>query len=230
MKKIGVLGGMGPASTAFFYQKIIEIAQKKYGAVQDTDYPPVFIYSCPLEGFDETGIVDEKLVLHQLIAAVEILNQAGVSFIVIPCNTVHYYIDKLRKHSKVPILSIVEETVKKIKSEKLSCVGLICSESAHEHNLYGSLAKNGVKVVVDENDEHVTALILDVMKGNILKKHKNKVLSLIKKLGLKSQAVVLGCTELPLAVKQSDTKIKLFDTVEILAEASLLHFQADNIT
>ena len=71
MKTIGVLGGMGPEASADFYQRVIAIFQKQFGAVQDTDYPPMLIYSLPLTGFDETGIVDATVVLGQLIAGVQ---------------------------------------------------------------------------------------------------------------------------------------------------------------
>lgn len=60
-KKIGVLGGMGPGSSANFYYKIIHYCQKKYQAVQDTDFPPLIIYSLPLSEFDESGIVDKDI-------------------------------------------------------------------------------------------------------------------------------------------------------------------------
>jgi len=66
METIGILGGMGPSASADFYSRIIRIFQERHGAVQDTDYPPMFIYSLPLKGFNETGIVDKGLVLTQL--------------------------------------------------------------------------------------------------------------------------------------------------------------------
>jgi len=63
---MGILGGMGPEASSSFYHKILDISQKKYSAVQDNHYPELLIYSLALEGFDETGIQDEKLVLKQL--------------------------------------------------------------------------------------------------------------------------------------------------------------------
>jgi len=57
-----------PGASSNFYAKLIKYAQKEYNAVQDTDYPPILIYSLPLLGFDETGIVDGGLVKNQLLA------------------------------------------------------------------------------------------------------------------------------------------------------------------
>ncbi|MEI6597728.1 MAG: hypothetical protein WCL22_01665 [bacterium] len=88
MKTIGILGGMGPAASANFYQRIVEIAQHDFGAVQDTDFPPMFLYNLPLSGFDETGFVDAEEVKKQLISGVKKLEAIGSDFIVIhaiPC-------------------------------------------------------------------------------------------------------------------------------------------------
>ncbi|VVB74784.1 Uncharacterised protein [uncultured archaeon] len=60
-------GAWDPGASSDFYSKLIKHAQEKYNAVQDTDYPPIIIYSLPLFGFDETGIVDEELVKNQLL-------------------------------------------------------------------------------------------------------------------------------------------------------------------
>jgi len=81
-KVIGVLGGMGPVASSNLYAKIIKYTQQEYGAVQDFDYPPIIIYSLPLVGFDETGIVNEELVKEQLIAGVKKLESAGCELII----------------------------------------------------------------------------------------------------------------------------------------------------
>ena len=148
MKTIGVLGGMGPEASATFYNMIINICHKKYNAQQDTDYPPMIIYSLPLEGFDETGIVDQEKVLRQLIKGIKVLESSGSDFIVIACNTVHCFIDELRKNVKIPILSIIEETSNKLKLDKINSVGLLASETTFQLDIYGeNLNKNHIKVI-----------------------------------------------------------------------------------
>ena len=120
LKKIGILGGMGPEASANLYKLIIRLSQEKYDAKQDPDYPPMIINSIGLRGFDETGITNEDLVLEQLISENNVLYKAGCSFIVMACNTIHYFIDELRKNSKIPIISIIEETVKNIKQDNIN--------------------------------------------------------------------------------------------------------------
>lgn len=220
MKTIGILGGMGPGATANFYQKIIDICQEKHNAIQDTDYPKMVIYSLHLEGFDESGIIDNELVLKQLKEGINILNNSNCDFIVIPCNTVHLFINELREYSKVPILSIIEETVKLLKSET-SVVGLLGSETTMQSNLYQPFLKDSNIGSVELNFEDqkvITSLILDVMQGNIETQNKAKVLEIIKKME-QVDAVILACTELPLAINKSDKKI--YDTLQILAEAAV---------
>ena len=224
-KKIGILGGMGPEASANFYYKIIHYCQKKYQAVQDTDFPPLIIYSLPLSGFDESGIVDKKLVLQQLFHGVDTLINSGCDFIVIPCNTVHLFIDELRKKSSIPIINIMDETVKKIKQDHHNVVGLLGSDTTLKLQLYQDLLdKNNISCIPPNEGDNplITKLILEVMSGKVENKTKNKVLSIIKKMEQQSaNAVILGCTEIPLAISQKDVNIKVYDTLQILAESAV---------
>ncbi|MBT3298289.1 amino acid racemase [archaeon] len=226
-KKIGILGGMGPETSANFYYKIIHYCQKKYQATQDTDFPPMVIYSLPLFGFDELGIVNKKLVLQQLLQGIEILEKAGCDFIVIPCNTVHYFINEMRIKSTIPIISIMEETVKKIKLDNHNIVGLLASETTLKLKLYQKILDgNNIKCLTPINEDYqfITDLILEIMSGEVKGKTKREVISIIKKMVMKStDAVILGCTEIPLAITQKDVNIKVYDTLQILAESAVCY-------
>ena len=222
LKKIGILGGMGPEASAQFYQKMIPISQKKYNAVQDTDYPPMVIYSLPLVGFNESGIVDQELVLKQLHQGIKLLNNSGCDFIIMVCNTIHTFIDELQGRSKAPILSIVEGVVKKVKENKIKSVGLLASETTFSSMIYDSiLNKNKIHYSLPDSKgkKEITKLIFKIMGGEELMKSKNKVIEIAKE--MKCQAVILGCTELPLAINQNDLKMKVYDSMEILAESAL---------
>jgi len=224
-KKIGILGGMGPESSANFYYKIIRYCQKEYQAIQDTDFPPIIIYSLPLLGFDESGILDEKIVLKQLVHGITILKNAGCDFIVIPCNTVHCFIHELRINSSIPILSIIEETVERIKQSKNNIIGLLGSETTLKLQLYQELLDNNNITCISPTKEDkilITELILEIMSGKVENKTKNDVLSIIKKMEQQSaNAIVLGCTELPLEISQKDVGVIVYDTLQILAESAV---------
>ena len=135
-KTIGILGGMGPEASANLYSKMIKYTQHEYGAVQDSDYPPIIIYSMPLLGFDETGIVDQDSVKMQLIEGVRKLENAGCDLIIIGCNTVHIFFDEMQAAVNIPILNIVEETKKKVVDFGCKKVGLFASESTSKTKLY----------------------------------------------------------------------------------------------
>lgn len=224
-KSIGVLGGMGPEASANLYSKIIKYAQNEYGAVQDFDYPPVIIYSLPLFGFDETGIVDEKLVKKQLIEGVKKLELAGCDIIIIACNTVHTYFDEMQASVKVPIFNIIEETKKRVEKLGYKIIGLFASESTNKLKLYQKrFADSNIEIISPnpEQQQILNRVIEHVMGGN----QKIEDVILLKEIARDyirqgAEAIVMGCTEIPLAINQSHTDIKLFDTIEIIVQSAV---------
>ena len=216
---------MGPKASALFYQMIIDLCQKKYNAIQDVEYPPIFIYSVPLRGFDETGIIDKKLVLKQLIQGLKKLEEANSDFIVMACNTTHYFIKELRNNVKIPILSIVEETLKKLKSENIRKIGLLACETTYRLKIYNRVfEKNGIEILIPNKKEQklITNVIMNVMGGNSSEKNKDILLSLINKMKNESvEAVILGCTELPFVINEKVSRFKTLDTLQILAESAV---------
>jgi len=216
MKTIGVLGGMGAETSAHFYHLINKFFQQKYNAEQDTDFAEMIIYNCPLSGFTEKGIEDFPSVKKQLVAAVGKLESMGADFIVIPCNSVHFFIDDMRNAVEIPILSIIEETLKTINTE--NSVGIICSQTTNEMKLYKSNS-----IAIKYPDKQQQLLLNSVIKNVIAGKQSSYdvylISSVIASYGVNK--VILGCTELPLAIKQTDTSLKLMNTLEILAEATV---------
>ena len=155
-KTIGVLGGMGPEASSNLYSKIIKYAQQEYGAVQDFDYPPIIIYSLPLFGFDETGIVDETTVKKQLIDGVKKLESAGCDLIIIACNTVHSYYHEMQSTVNVPIFNIIEETKKRVIKLGYKKVGLFASESTNKLQLYQKrFADSNIQVISPNNTQQM---------------------------------------------------------------------------
>ncbi len=225
-KTIGILGGMGPAASASMVQRILAYCQQHFHAVQDTDYPPILLYSMALEGFDESGIVDKEKVLLQLIQGVKVLEQGGSSLIVIACNTVHLFLNELRKEVSIPILNIVEETIKRAKDLKVEKVALLASQTTLQQQLYHLLLdKENIfcSFPAGTHYQDITDLILDVMSGSIQQQHKKKVVSIMHDISEGADAIILGCTELPLAISQQDAKenIMILDSLQILAEEAV---------
>jgi aspartate racemase len=224
-KTIGVLGGMGPEASANLYMEIIKYSQHQYNAVQDTDYPPIIIYSLPLLGFDETGIVDEKLVEKQLIDGVKKLESAGCDLIIIGCNTVHVLYEKMQAAVKIPIFNIVEETKKKVKGFDYKKVGLFASESTTKSGLYqNNFKRSGIEVISPNNNQQkMLNLVIEHVMGGNQKDDDVIILKDVARDYIKqgAEAIVMGCTEIPLAINQTHTDIKLFNTIEIIVQSAV---------
>ncbi len=224
-KTIGILGGMGPEASANLYQRIIKYAQYKYGAVQDFDYPPIIIYSLPLLGFNETGIRDGDLVKKQLIDGVKKLAYAGCDLIIIACNTVHYFYDDMQSAVNIPVLNIIEETRRRVLDLGYKKVGLFASESTNKLKLYqDKFAAAGIEVIFPNKKQQdiLNGVIKHVMGGNQgisdIVALKDIARDYIKQ---GAKAIIMGCTEIPLAINQTHTDIKLFDTVEIIVQSAV---------
>jgi len=224
-KTIGVLGGMGPEASSMLYARMIKYTQREYGAEQDTDYPPMFIYSLPLIGFNETGIVDEELVLSQLIDGVVKLETSGADLIIIACNTVHLFYDEMQEAVDVPIFNIIEKTKNRVADLGYQKVGLMASESTSNLNLYQQeFAGSGITVISPcaTQQEKLNRVIKNVMGGNQGADDRSVLMDIAKNYHSRgAEAVVMGCTEIPLAINQSDTRIKLFDTIEIIIQCAV---------
>lgn len=224
-KTIGILGGMGPLASANMYSLVVELAQKEFGAVQDNDFPPLVIYSLPLDGFDETGITDKDLVLSQLIDGAKKLQEAKCDFFVIACNTVHYFQDELRKNIKIPLLSIIDETINEVKKQNIKKIGLLTSETTASFEVYTlKLKEVGIEPVCVSGDEQreLNELILRVMGGQINDECKKRLLKVAGSLTDRgAEAIIVGCTELPLIGGLAKQNIKTFDALEIISRRAL---------
>lgn len=224
-KTIGILGGMGPVASANLYHHIISYSQNEYGAVQDNEYPPVILYSLPLDGFDETGIVDDELVCKQLIEGVQTLEKAGCNLIIVACNTVHYFYKEMQASVTIPILSMIQVVCDQVAAGGYQNVGLLCSESTNQLNLYKQpLTANNVTLLSPTSAQQakLNQVIEHVMGGH---QNTTDVLTLkeiIRNYTMQgAEAIILGCTELPIAINQTHTDITLFDTLEIVTKAAV---------
>ncbi len=226
MKKkiIGVLGGMGPESTAIFYHALIQQCQKQYGAQYDSDYPEIFIYNLPIPDVVE-GLTKPEETLDALIGGAKKINSIGVDFMVMPCNTAHYFYPGMAKAISIPFICIFLATAKKIKSRDYTKVGFLSTETTVKYKSYDKdFEKNGIELVLPEGDdkESLTKIIMNILAGRKLETDKEMLKQIIERLKTRgAKAIVLACTDLPILLKQENVDIEVFDTVEILAEATI---------
>lgn len=217
--KIGIVGGIGPESTIDYYRSIICEYQK---VKTDGSFPNITIESIDIKKM--LGLVSRmelNELIEMLVNALVNLHSAKVDFAVIASNTPHIVFDKVRELSPIPILSIVEETCKKASELKLKKVGLLGINFTMKEPFYERcFNKSGINVIVPDKTEQAfihEKIFSELQLGIIVKETKDHFLEIIKRMVAEHQieAVILGCTELPLLLKDRDCDIPLLNTVQI---------------
>ena len=224
-KIIGVLGGMGPAATADFYQKLIRATP----AETDQDHLKVLIFSNP-QIPDRTAAIrgEGPDPLPALVASAEALIRAGADFLAMPCVTAHHFFDGLQAAVRIPILHLVRETVSAVGAEhpELRRFGLLATSGTLQSRMFeAKFEPQGLAVLTCDRslqESCVMEAIYAVKKGESLERPRRLVREAATHLLERgAQAIIAGCTEIPLLVKQEQTNIPLFDTTTLLAEAAV---------
>lgn len=196
-KILGVIGGMGPQATQCFYQNIIDntIASK------DQEHIDMVIINHASMPDRTESILSGKteVVFSKLSGDVQKLINFGVDYIAMPCNTSHYFIDKLKKQNNIEFIDMIEETAKVIKGRNISKIGLMATNGTVISRIYETkMKKFGIEVVLPSKDRQtdVMTIIYDQIKaGNPPCVQTFDLVS--KELeSAGAQAIVLGCTEL----------------------------------
>jgi len=227
-KTIGILGGMGPEATAYFYELII----KNTKAEKDQEHIPVVIYADP--GVPErTAAVQGKgpSPLPRLLEGVRVLKEAGADFIVMPCVTAHHFYDEIMREVKVNFLNLVEETVLYAlrKNPRLKKAGVVASTGTLRARLFHeAFGKEGVEIIEPEEaeQERVMEAIFGkegIKAGHTEGKSREEIRYVARALIARgAEAIIAGCTEVPLVLKAEDIEVPLIEPLQILAEASIL--------
>lgn len=223
MRTVGVLGGFGPETTAEFYVSVVN----KNRALAES-HPQILIHNSPVPFDLEEDAVKNGKSLHKflpiLLDGVETI-QDKVDFIVLPCNTLHMFIEDLRNISKKPVVSIIEEIANEVKSRNLTKVGLLATLKTFRERLYDSeLKEKGIRVIKPTASETVRLsqiihLILQGVKSNGLKTELIAMVEDLKRKG--AEEIILGCTDLQLLLKPSDSPLRLIDTMDVLANSTV---------
>ncbi len=221
MKKVGIIGGLGPETSAEFCLNV-GFACSKVTEVR----PNLLVSNVAIPLRIESEIINgesKEKVLPLLIDSAKQLEKAGADFIVIPCNTVHVFIENIRKSVNVPVLSIIEEAGDFLAVKNVKRVGLLGTQTTIKERLFDKILKeNKVKVVTPEMSDQLelSRLIDRLVKNSHGKNDKDILLKIIDNLIKKNvDCILLACTDLQLLVK-SHHKIQIFDTLGILEIAT----------
>lgn len=230
-KIVGVLGGMGPEATLDFFTKLVALTPAK----RDQDHLRVIIdNNSKIPDRTEAILTKDRRLVLMLVETGKKLEKAGVDFIVIPCNTVHYFYDDLTKHISVPVLHIIREVTNAIKTSLPSCkkVGLLATTGTVTSSLYQKeCQKVGVEVLVPDRkgQAKVMEAILRIKGGS----SKVSTREAILKEGYQlcrhgAEALILGCTDIPLVIKVNDFPVPVFDSNWVLAQATVKFAKSGN--
>jgi len=221
MKTVGLLGGMSWESTAGYYKAINEGVRNKLGGRHSAQ---IVMYSFdfePMEKLQHQG--DWATAALMLSDAARKIEAAGADFLLICTNTMHKVVAQVEQSIGIPILHIADVTAEVLIKDGIKSVGLLGTAFTMEQEFYkGRLQeKFGLNVVVPNSSDRklVHEIIFDELcLGKIETKSKLEYLRIIDELCKRgAQAVILGCTEIGMLVKQSDTPVALYDTTEIHA-------------
>ena len=225
MKTIGLLGGMSWESSLEYYRIINQEIKRRLGGLHSAQ---CLLYSYDFAEIEALQHNDAwaKLTL-KMINGVRRLEAGGADFLVICTNTMHRIADKIEEATGIPLLHIADAAARAIKTQGLDEVGLLGTNFTMTGDFYRKrLADNhGIQILIpDETDRQTIHRIIydELVLGEIKDESREAYLKVIDRLVKKgAQGVILGCTEIPLLVKQKDVAIPLFDTTTLHAEAAV---------
>jgi aspartate racemase len=227
-KIIGILGGMGPEATLYFFQRII----KNTEALRDQDHLRVLIDNNPKISDRTPAILGQgESPLPMMIETAQNLERAGADFITIPCVSAHYFIEELRKEVAIPVISIIDEVAVEIQRRlpEIKRIGLIATTGIVRAGLFQDrLSEMGVEVLVPPGETQ-ESLVMSAIYGEsgikagfISSENKEKILKASNEMIERgAEGIIGGCTEVPLVVQQSDIEVPFFDSLDILALAAI---------
>ncbi|GAA0614250.1 aspartate/glutamate racemase family protein [Virgibacillus siamensis] len=220
MKRAGIVGGLGPESTVDYYQSFIHKYQDRMNSKQVL--PELFINSINMYTIFKY-ISEDRLddLTNYVAGAANKLEEIGADFVVISANTPHIVFNEVRENVNVPMISIVEATNDKADELGLKNVGLLGTKFTMEHDFFKKPFESaGKKIVVpgEEDQKFMHQRIVDELENGIVKEDtKQAFLKIVNKLTAAENldGLILGCTELPMILKNKDVDIPLLNTTEI---------------
>ena len=198
---IGILGGMGTQAGLDFCNKLAVLNRGK----TDQNYPLFILYNKSNIPKRPENLKKYYNVLKSLITGCNLLKKNKCKFIVMPCNTAHYWYDDLQKKIKIPIISIPREVYLYTKKtcKKNSKIGILCTEATLKTNIYNKYFDTNFKLVSPEKSLQtncVNRAIKYVKMGRIKDAEKVIKPAVNYLMKIKCKKIILGCTELPIAI------------------------------
>jgi aspartate racemase len=219
-KTLGIIGGLGPETTARFYMEVVFACSKISGK-----RPQILISNVAVPLSVEKELITEAKnmisILPFLLSAAKQLEEGGADFIVIPCNTVHIFIEEIRKSINIPVLSIIEEASSFLSREKIKEVGVLATTATIENKLFDKhLRENGIRMIIpaESNQSKMGAIINHLVNNQQTQGDRDRFQMIIDE--TETENVILACTDLQILEPKIDG-IRIFDTMDILTKSAV---------
>jgi len=223
-QKIGIIGGLSPESTVSYYLHITRAYVERYG---DYGYPEILIYSVNLKKYHNWRSENRwDLIAEDLIISAKSLQKGGADFGLIATNTMHKVFDVVKDAVSLPLISIIDATAQRAGKMRLRKLGLLGTQYTMSDGFYhDQVSRYGLDTIVpDSEDQGIIHRIIveELVRGKLLEESKGEYIRIINGLvEFGAEGIILGCTEIPLLIKQKDCSVPLLDTADIHAEAAL---------
>lgn len=226
MSAIGILGGMGPQASARLVELLIAQTPQFVSNPIDSDFPEIILMSVPVPNFisNKNNLGKAKTILQE---RTKLLEQSGSTINCISCNTAHLLLSDLEKVTNVPFVSIPQLVAEKIKANGFTRVGLLATPTTLRSTLFDKVIGKNVTLVRPSHDlaTQTETLIVKQLSGHIGEREREHFRAQVDEFLQANHldAVILGCTELPLVFGDTTDK-QVIDTLEVLSEGLLMRF------
>jgi len=224
MKTIGLIGGMSWQSTIDYYRFMnLEVLRRTNGKheakiiIDSVDFAEVEAF---MKKKDFKGIKD------MMVNSARRLERAGADLLLIGANTIHFAAETVQENISIPLVHIVDATIDAIRSKSLTKVGLLGTKFTMEEDFFKQkLIDGGIGVLVpDQADREFIhhTIFSELFTATIIPETKRRYFTIMDRLASNgAQGIILGCTEIPILIKQEDTALPVFDTTEIHSLAAV---------
>lgn len=217
---IGIIGGMGPLATVDLFRKIVE----QTNASCDQEHIHILIDN-------NTNIADRTTALigggasplPELQKSAEFLEQGGAQCLVMPCNTAHGFYEDVQKSVSIPVLNMISLTCNELLQQGITCAGLLATSGTIQTGVYEKYFHD-IELIYPSDEEQ--PFVMDMIYGGVKAGKRNYDSSVVQRiadhlLDRGAQCIILGCTELPLAMELYHLKFPSIDPTLVLAKGAI---------
>ena len=224
MKILGLIGGTSWHSTVDYYRIINQEVNAALGGLNSAQ---CMIYSFNFDDIqNNNNIGDWEKTFQMVFDAGKHLKVAGAEAIVLCANTTHFIADRLEASLGIPVIHIATATAKEITKHAVKTVGLLGTKFTMELDFFkAKLEEQGLKILIPDEEERMFlhhTIFSEFAQGIFSNQTKTKYLIIIENLISRgAEGIILGCTEIPLLIRQSDVKVPIFDTTILHSKAAV---------